>query len=56
METVTTQQERNVVEIFKGVVPLSGFVNTKDLKNRAGEIARHVEGVRDVRDNITVKE
>lgn len=44
------------VETFKGVVQLSGFVNTRALKNRAGDIARNTVGVSDVRDNITVKE
>jgi len=45
----------NVVT-FKGVVQLSGFTNTKDQRNRAGEIARKVEGVKEVENNITVKE
>ena len=45
----------NVVT-FKGVVQLSGFVNTKDQKNRAGDLARKVEGVKEVKNNITVKE
>jgi hyperosmotically inducible protein len=44
------------VETFKGVVQLSGFVNTKDQKNRAGDLARKVKGVTDVENNITVKE
>ena len=44
------------VETFKGVVQLSGFVNTRDQKNRAGDIARKVKGVNDVENNITVKE
>jgi hyperosmotically inducible protein len=44
------------VDTFKGVVQLSGFVNTKDLKIRAGDIARNTVGVSDVRDSITVKE
>lgn len=44
------------VETFKGIVQLSGFVNTRALKNRAGDIARNTVGVSDVRDNITVKE
>jgi osmotically-inducible protein OsmY len=43
------------VETFKNVVQLSGFVNTRDLKNRAGDIARDAAGGRDVRNNITVK-
>ena len=33
------------VETFKGVVQLSGFVNTRDQKNRAGDLARKVRGV-----------
>jgi len=45
----------NVVT-FKGVVQLSGFVNTKDQKNRAGDLARKTEGVKEVENNITVKE
>jgi len=44
------------VETFKDVVQLSGFVNTRDLKSRAGDIARNAAGGRDVRDNITVKQ
>jgi osmotically-inducible protein OsmY len=45
----------NVVT-FKGVVQLSGFANTKDQKNRAGDIATKVVGVKEVQNNITVKE
>ena len=41
---------------FKGVVQLSGFVNTKDQKNRAGDLDNKVEGVKEVQNNITVKE
>jgi hyperosmotically inducible protein len=48
-------EDVNVVT-FKGVVQLSGFVNTKNQKNRAGDLARKVEGVKDVENNITVKE
>ena len=44
------------VETFKDVVQLSGFVNTIDLKDRAGDIARDAAGGRNVRNNITVKE
>lgn len=44
----------NVVT-FKGVAQLSGFVNTRDQKNRAGTLARNVEGVHEVENNITVK-
>jgi osmotically-inducible protein OsmY len=44
------------VETFKNVVQLSGFVNTGDLKDRAGDIARKAADGREVRNNITVKE
>ena len=44
------------VQTFKGVVQLSGFVNSRDQKNRAGDLAKNVEGVKEVRNNITVKE
>jgi osmotically-inducible protein OsmY len=44
------------VETFKGTVQLSGFVNTRDQKNRAGDIARKVRGATDVENNITVKD
>ena len=43
------------VETFKDVVQLSGFVNTRALKDRAGDIAKDAAGGRDVRNNITLK-
>lgn len=39
-----------------GVVQLSGFVNTGDQKDRAGDITKEVAGVKKVENNITVKE
>jgi len=45
----------NVVT-FKGEVQLSGFVNAKAQKSTAGDIAKNVEGVKQVANNITVKE
>jgi len=44
------------VQTFKGVVQLGGFVNSRDQKNRAGDLAKNVEGVKGVENNITVKE
>jgi osmotically-inducible protein OsmY len=44
------------VASFKGNVQLSGFVNTADQKTKAGEIARQVQGVKDLVNNITVKD
>src|ERR1700742_3938617 len=40
------------VTTFKGTVQLSGFADSRDTKNRAGEIAKTVEGVRDLKNNI----
>jgi osmotically-inducible protein OsmY len=43
------------VETFKGVVQLSGFVNTPEEKKQAEAVASRVNGVRSVANNITVK-
>ena len=44
------------VQTFKGVVQLSGFVDTRTQKSRAEELAKNVPDVRSVENNITVKE
>jgi hyperosmotically inducible protein len=43
------------VETYKGVVQLSGFVNSREAVNKAGHIARSVKGVSSVRNNLIVK-
>jgi osmotically-inducible protein OsmY len=43
------------VETYKDVVQLSGFVNSDQVKARAGEVAAGVPGVRSVRNNLVVK-
>jgi hyperosmotically inducible periplasmic protein len=43
------------VDTFKGVVQLSGFVDTPDQKNRAEQIARGTPGVQSVKNNISIK-
>ena len=43
------------VETFKGTVQLSGFVNSKQAVDKAGEITRSVKGVRSVKNNLIVK-
>lgn len=53
-DPVTKAREISV-ETFKGVVQLSGFVNTPQEKDRAGELAREVKGVADVKNNINIK-
>ncbi len=52
-ETVKARQVN--VETFKGVVQLSGFVNTPEEKARAEQIAAGVVGVRSVQNQITIK-
>lgn len=44
------------VTTFKGLVQLNGFVNTPDQKRHAAEVAMTVDGVREVQNNITLKE
>jgi hyperosmotically inducible periplasmic protein len=43
------------VTTFKGTVQLSGFVDSRDQKAKAAEIAKNVSGVKDVENNISVK-
>jgi len=43
------------VETYKGVVQLSGFVNSQQAADKAGQIARGVQGVNSVRNNLIVK-
>lgn len=44
------------VETYKGVVQLSGFVNSQDAVNKAVEIARSVQGVASVKNDLIVKQ
>jgi hypothetical protein len=43
------------VETYKGTVQLSGFVNSQNAVNKAGEITRSVKGVMSVKNNLIVK-
>jgi len=43
------------VRTYQGEVQLSGFVDTPEQKDRAAEIARRVDGVRMVRNDLIVK-
>lgn len=42
------------VHAYRGVVQLSGFIDTIDQKQRAGELAARVEGVRAVHNDLIV--
>jgi osmotically-inducible protein OsmY len=43
------------VEVFKGVVQLSGFVDSATQAQKAVQIARGIDGVREVRNSMIVK-
>jgi osmotically-inducible protein OsmY len=43
------------VEVYRGVVQLSGFVDRLADAQRAVAVARNVEGVKEVRNNLIVK-
>jgi hypothetical protein len=43
------------VETFKGVVQLSGFVDSAEHVTRAGEVAARVRGVREVKNDLVAK-
>ena len=43
------------VETYKGVVQLSGFVNSQKAVDKAIEITRSVEGVKSIKNDLIVK-
>ena len=43
------------VETYKGTVQLSGFVDSQNAVDKAGQIARSVGGVTSVKNNLIVK-
>ena len=43
------------VKTFKGVVQLSGFVDSAPSVTKAGEVAGRVEGVKEVKNDLVVK-
>jgi osmotically-inducible protein OsmY len=43
------------VETYKGIVQLSGFVGSQAAVSKAGEIARGVQGVKSVKNDLIVK-
>jgi len=51
-----TKAHQIEVEVFRDTVQLSGFVDSDQSKQRAGEIARQVDGVKKVVNNLIVKE
>ncbi|HEV2456519.1 MAG TPA: BON domain-containing protein [Verrucomicrobiae bacterium] len=43
------------VDVYRGTCQLSGFVDTQVQKDKAGDIAKGVQGVTSVDNNITVR-
>jgi hyperosmotically inducible protein len=44
------------VATYNGTVQLSGFVDTSDQKNKAGDTARQIPGANNIQNNITAKD
>ena len=44
------------VAAYKGIVQLSGFVDTSDQKTKAGDLAKQIPGANDIQNNITSKD
>jgi len=51
----TTKAHQISVETFKGVVQLSGFVDSSEAKSRATQVAETVEGVKDVKNDLELR-
>ena len=51
----TTKAHQIEVETFKGTVQLSGFVDDAEARRRAGEVAKNIEGVKDVKNSLTLR-
>jgi len=55
-EDSTTKAYQINVGTQKGVVQLTGFVDSTTMKARAGELARSVDGVKDVRNDLEIRQ
>ena len=51
----TTKAYQISVETFEGVVQLSGFVDTKEARSRATQVAQEVEGVKTVKNELELR-
>jgi osmotically-inducible protein OsmY len=43
------------VETYKGIVQLSGFVDSQQAVDKVGEIVKSVKGVKSIKNNLIVK-
>lgn len=55
VEDPVTKAHQINVDTFKGVVQLSGFVETNEARVRALQIAREVDGVKQVKDSMEIR-
>ena len=51
----TTKAHQISVETFKGVVQLSGFVDTAEARSRATQVAQQVDGVKSVKNELALR-
>jgi osmotically-inducible protein OsmY len=51
----TTKAYQIEVETYQGTVQLSGFVDSAEQRRRAVEVARNVEGVKDVKNALELR-
>lgn len=56
IENPTTKAYQIDVETNEGVVLLNGFVDTSESRSTATTVAKTVQGVREVRNNLEIKE
>ena len=52
----TTKAYQINVETFQGTVQLQGFVDSTEARSRAVEVARNVEGVKDVKNSLQIRD
>jgi osmotically-inducible protein OsmY len=52
----TTKAYQIGVTTFQGKVQLSGFVDDAEARRRASQVAENVEGVRDVENNLEIRD
>jgi len=55
IEDPVTKAHQITVETFKGTVQLSGFVDSNQARARALQLARQVDGVKQVKDAMEVR-
>lgn len=51
----TTKAYQISVETFEGVVQLSGFVDSTEARSRAGQVAKQVDGVKNVKNELELR-